>query len=141
MTALDHEDQLVRLASDAAPIYQDAMRWFEDQGAAAAPLLVQGLQRKELGSTAHWRILLLLRELRLANTLPAILESFHAALLERNPVVLPGAMEALAVFDSDEARAALNTVLASGDPDFVRHAKALLGVKAGSPDSGGRRPP
>lgn len=131
MTPTEPHDQLIRLASDAASIYDDARRWFLSGGPSVVPILVEGLDEPRLGSVAHWRILLLLRELALPSTLPAIVKAFRAALQEKNPIVLPGAMEALAVFDDDEAMSALLSVLGSGDADFVNHAAVLLGDKGG----------
>jgi HEAT repeat protein len=75
---------------------------------------------------------LLLRELQLPWTLPAILKTFSEALAEGNPIVLPGAMEALAVFGSEDALAALIAALASGDRDAVNHAAALIGKRGGA---------
>jgi HEAT repeat protein len=123
----DPEQQLIRLASDNTAIYQDAREWFFDQGPSIVPVLVEGLERSDLGSVAHWRILLLLREFALPSTLPAILKAFRRALDTRNFIVLPGAMEALAVFKNDEALSALISVLQSGEIDDVKHAVALLG--------------
>lgn len=121
------EQQLIRLASDNAGVYQDARQWFFDQGPSIAPVLIAGLERSDLGSVAHWRILLLLREFALPSTLPAILKAFRQALETKNFIVLPGAMEALAVFKNDEALSALLSVLQSGELDDVKHAAALLG--------------
>ena len=126
MTSDQGDLQLDRLASDAASIYEDAFRWFRTQGSAAVPALLRGLDDRSLGPTGRWRILLLLRELALPSTLPAVLRTFHEALAEGDLVVLPGAMEALAAFDSDDATSALATVLDGGNPDFVNHAAALL---------------
>jgi HEAT repeat protein len=125
-------DQLIRLASDSPGIYQDAWRWFVSGGASIVPILVEGLGDERLGSVAHWRILLILRELALPSTLPTILEAFHAALRQRNPIVLPGALEALAVFDDEDAMSALVSALRSGDEDIVNHAAVLIGDKGGS---------
>lgn len=122
----DPEHQLIRLASDNLAIYQDTRQWFFDQGPAITPVLIAGLERSELGSVAHWRILLLLREFALPSTLPAILKAFREALETKDFIVLPGAMEALAVFKNDEALSALITVLQSGEVDDVKHAAALL---------------
>jgi HEAT repeat protein len=128
MTPSDPEQQLIRLASDNASIYQDAWRWFLTQGPAIAPVLIAGLQDSELGSVGHWRILLVLRELALPSTLPAILNSFRRALARKDPIVLPGAMEALAAFDTEqEALSALISVLQSGEIDDIVHGAALLG--------------
>lgn len=121
------EQQLIRLASDHAGTYQDARQWFFDQGPSIVPVLIEGLERSELGSVAHWRILLLLREFALPSTLPAILKAFRQALETKNFIVLPGAMEALAVFkNNDEALSAMISVLQSGELDDVKHAAALL---------------
>jgi HEAT repeat protein len=128
----DLDDQLFRLASDNAGIYEDARRWFLAQGAAAAPGLAAGLDDARHGGVGHWRILLVLRELKLTSTLPAILKAFRAALARDNPIVLPGALEALAVFDENEAWAALISALDSEDPDVVNHAAALLAGKGGT---------
>jgi HEAT repeat protein len=127
----DVDDQLFRLASDDARIYDDARRWFLAQDAAAAPALIAGLDDARIGSVGHWRILLVLRELKLPSTLPAILAAFRTALGRRNPIVLPGALEALAVFDDAEAWSALGSALDSEDPDVVNHAAALLVGKGG----------
>jgi HEAT repeat protein len=121
------EQQLIRLASDNKGIYQDAWRWFLSQGPSIAPILVGGLEDSELGSVGHWRILLVLQELALPSTLPAILKAFRLALERKDPIILPGAMEALAVFDTDESLSALVSVLKSGESDAIRHAVALLG--------------
>ncbi|WP_431272987.1 hypothetical protein ACQ858_12085 [Variovorax ureilyticus] len=127
MTAEQGEAQLDRLASDAAPVYEDAFRWFRAQGPAAAPLLLRGLDDRALGPTGRWRVLLLLRELALPSTLPAVLGSFREALAQGDPVVLPGAMEALAAIDAEDAISGLVEVLDGGNADFVNHAAVLLG--------------
>jgi len=132
----DSEQQLIRLASDNTSIYQDAWQWFLDQGPSIAPVLIDGLDRSDLGSVAHWRILLLLREFALPSTLPAILKAFRQALETKNFIVLPGAMEALAVFKNDEALSALISVLQSGELDDVKHAAALLGDWGGDRAAG-----
>jgi HEAT repeat protein len=137
MTPSEIDNQLVRLASDDAGIYEDAQRWFLARRADIAPALVAGLDRRGLGSVGRWRILLLLRELALPSTLPAILQAFRSAVDEQNPIVLPGAMEALAVFDDEEAMSALMSVLASDDRDVVNHAAALIGSKAGKAGTAG----
>jgi HEAT repeat protein len=133
MTAAETEYQLLRLASDNTAGHQDAAQWFLEQGAAAAPDLVRALDNDRLGFVGQWRVLLVLRRLALPETLPAILDAFRRALAANNPIVLPGAMEALAAFDSEDAIAALIDALASTDPDTVNHAAALLA------DKGGRR--
>ncbi len=122
------EQQLIRLASDNKDIYQDARQWFFDRGASIVPVLIHGLDRSELGSVAHWRILLLLREFALPSTLPAILKAFQHALENKNFIVLPGAIEALAVFkNNDEALSALISLFQSGEIHDVKHGAALLG--------------
>jgi HEAT repeat protein len=146
MTSPDTDDQLIRLASDNARMYQDAERWFLDRGAAVAPALVEGLDNLSLGSVGRWRILLVLRALHLPETLPAILKAFRGALADRDPIVLPGAMEALAVFaaadaggkdanakgaGAEDALSALISVLDSGHPDFINHAAVLIGKNGG----------
>jgi HEAT repeat protein len=120
------EQQLERLASDNKRIYQSARRWFLDQGPAIAPVLVSGLDDADLGSVAHWRILLLLREFALPSTLPAVLKAFRSAFERTDVIVLPGALEALAVFQTDDALEALISVLQSGAVDDVNHAAGLL---------------
>lgn len=139
MTADPGDLQLDRLASDAASIYEDAFRWFRAQGPAAAPLLLRGLDDRTLGATGRWRILLLLRELALPSTQPAVLSAFREALAESNPIMLAGAMEALAAFDTDEAITALMSVLDSGNADFVNHAAALLGDRVAGQGIGASR--
>jgi hypothetical protein len=136
VTAEQGDRQLDRLASDAASIYEDAFRWFRAQGPAAAPMLLRGLDDRTLGPTGRWRILLLLRELALPSTQPAVLVAFREALAESNPVVLPGAMEALAAFDTDEAISALISVLDCGNADFVNHAAVLLGDRVAGQGNG-----
>ena len=130
--ATEPHDQLDRLASDNQGIYADAVRWFAAQGAAAAPVLVAGLDDERLGSVAHWRILLLLRQLRIPSTLPAVLEAFRKAMAKSDVIVLPGALEALAAFEDDEATSALASVLESSDLDSINHAAVLLAAKGGA---------
>jgi len=130
------EQQLIRLASDNTGIYQDARQWFFDQGPSIAPVLIDGLEKSELGSVAHWRILLLLREFAEPSTLPAILKAFRKALETKNFIVLPGAIEALAVFKNDEALSALISVLQTGEIDDVKHAAVLLGDRGGDRAAG-----
>ncbi|MEZ5351529.1 MAG: HEAT repeat domain-containing protein [Bryobacteraceae bacterium] len=123
------QEQLVRLASDSQSIYEDAWEWFRSEGPSSAPVLVEGLGNDRLGLVCHWRILLLLREFALPSTLPAILAAFRKSLERKDPIVLPGAMEALAVFPSEEAASALISVLSAGGTDDVKHAAALLGQR------------
>jgi HEAT repeat protein len=125
------DEQLIRLASDEASVYRDAWRWFLAQGSPIATPLAQALDNERLGSVGHWRILLVLRELAVPSTLPAIVTAFRRALAQNNPIVLPGAMEALAAFDSDDALSALIAALDAPDPDTVNHAAALLARKGG----------
>lgn len=132
MTFPSADQQLIRLASDHESIYQDAWRWFLGQGTLAVSALLQGLEERSLGSVAHWRILLILRELALPSTLPAILKSFRLALERGDPIVLPGAMEALAVFHTQEAVVALASVFQRGTIDNMKHAAALLGDIGGT---------
>lgn len=129
MTDEQDDRQLDRLASDTASIYEDAFRWFRARGAEDAPLLLRGLADRTLGSTGHWRILLLLRELALPSTQPAVLRALAQALAANDPVVLPGALEAVAAFDTEEAVSALVSVLDCGNADFVNHAAVLLGER------------
>lgn len=131
MTSAHAEEQLFRLASDDARMYEDARRWFLEQDPSIASALVEGLDDASLGSVGQWRILLLLRELALPSTLPAILKAFRSALAAENWIVLPGAMEALAIFDSEDAIAALQEAANSGDPDTANHAAALLSGRRG----------
>jgi HEAT repeat protein len=127
MTSPTAEEQLFRLASDNPNISEDARNWFVVRGASIAQVLVTGLEDSSLGSVCHWRILLILRELGLASTLPAILKAFTLALERKDAIVLPGALEALAVFHTDQAVSALALVLQEGMVDDVKHAAALLG--------------
>ena len=124
-------EQLVRLADHTPGIYQDAWRWFLAQGTAGVPGLVEGLDDPRLGAVCHWRILLVLRELRVASTLPAILAAYRSAVATGNVIVLPGALEALAVFDDDDAWEALTSALDLRDPDAVSHVAVLLAHKGG----------
>jgi|ERR1700683_1754849 len=119
--------QLIRLASDQEFIYQDAWRWFVRQGPPIAPVLIEGLDDSRLGSVAHWRILLVLREFALPSTLPAILKSLRLARERRDPIVIPGAMEAVAAFPPEQSVPVMDLLLDSPDTDDVQHAAALLG--------------
>jgi HEAT repeat protein len=120
------EYQLFRLASDNQSIYEAGRQWFLDQGQDIAPVLADALDNPRLGSIAHWRILLLLREFALPSTLPAVLKAFRSALERDDVIVLPGAMEALAAFKNDEALEALISVFQTGTAHQMTHAAALL---------------
>jgi len=121
------QQMLVDLASDAPGVYEAAEAWFLQQGLAMVPALLSGLENELLGSVCHWRILLILREFAEEKTLLAILKAFERALRDGDPIVLPGAMEALAVFHAREAVDALIGLLSEDDADIVRHAAGLLG--------------
>ncbi|MFL5589415.1 MAG: HEAT repeat domain-containing protein [Ktedonobacteraceae bacterium] len=121
------ERQLIDLASDAPGIYETARAWFVEQGPGIVPALVQALDNDRLGSVCHWRILLLLRYFAQEETLPALLRVLHRSLQERDYIVLPGAMEAIAVFHDAEAVNALIALLQESDSDIVKHAAILLG--------------
>jgi HEAT repeat protein len=119
--------KLVDLASDAPRIYEAARAWFLAQGPPIVTVLLQGLDEEGLGSVCHWRILLLLRHFAQESTLPAILRTLRRAADRRDPMVLPGAMEAAAVFRNPEASQALMQLLQDRDPDTVKHAAVLVG--------------
>lgn|SRR5262249_38914094 len=119
--------QLINLASDDLDIYHAAHSWFVDQRSEITMSLIEGLDDERLGSVCHWRILLLLRHFVKEETLPAILKAFHRALALRDPIVLPGAMEALAVFHTPAATNALIALLQESNLDIVKHAAALVG--------------
>lgn len=121
------KEQLVNLAADRPQIYQPAQDWFLQQGEKIVPQLVQGLEDESLGSVCHWRILLLLKHFAQEETIPAILKALRLALDRRDPIVLPGAMEALAVFRTSVATSALIALLQDDNLDIVKHAAALVG--------------
>ena len=121
------ERQLIDLASDVPGIYEAARAWFIQQGPGIVPALVQALDNDRLGSVCHWRILLLLRYFAQEETLPALLKVLHRSLQRRDYIVLPGAMEAIAVFHDAEAVNALIALLQESDTDIVKHAATLLG--------------
>lgn len=126
------EDSLTRrpaidLASDMPGTYDAARAWFVAQGPPIATVLIEGLDDDALGSVCHWRILLLLRHFAEESTLPAILRVLRRAASRRDPIVLPGAMEAAAVFQNREASQALMDLLQDRDPDTVKHAAVLVG--------------
>ncbi len=121
------ERQLIDLASDVPGIYEAARAWFIQQEPGIVPALVQALDNDRLGSVCHWRILLLLRYFAQEETLPALLKVLHRSLQRRDYIVLPGAMEAIAVFHKPEAVNALIALLKERDSDIVKHAATLLG--------------
>jgi HEAT repeat protein len=121
------KEQIVNLAADRPQIYQPAQKWFLQQGEKIVPLLVQGLEDESLGSVCHWRILVLLQYFAQEETIPAILQALRTALERRNHIVIPGAMEALAVFSAPETIRMLIELTQESDPDIVKHAAALLG--------------
>jgi HEAT repeat protein len=119
--------KLVDLASDTLQVYEAARAWFVAQGPAIVTVLIEGLEDEGLGSVGHWRILLLLRHFAQASTLPAILRTLRQAASRGDPIVLPGAMEAAAVFRTREASQAMMELLQDRDPDTVKHAAMLVG--------------
>jgi HEAT repeat protein len=123
--------QLVRLADHTPSAYKGAWQWFLAQGPSVAPALAEGLADDALGGICHWRILLVLRDLRVPSTLPAILRAYRTAASTGNVIVLPGALEALSAFDDEEAWAALVSALDLRDADAVSHAAVLLAHKGG----------
>lgn len=120
-------EQLVRLAADRPQIYMAAQDWFSQQGERIVPALVQGLEEEDLGAVCHRRILLLLRYFAKEETIPAILKALRRALRNGNHIVIPGAMEAVAVFHTPEALQTLMGLTQASDPDIVKHAAVLLG--------------
>lgn len=121
------KEQLIRLASDGPGAYEAARSWFEQQGPGIAAALAGGLEDAGLGSVAHWRILRLLAYFAREETLPAILKAFHRARAPYDPIVLPGAMEALAAFRTPEASGPLIALLQESNLDIVMSAAALVG--------------
>jgi HEAT repeat protein len=121
------EQQLIRLASDSPDINEDARNWFLSQGSKIASVLAEGLTDPRLGAACHGRILLLLRQFAREETLPSILKALDRALQQRDPISLPFAMEALAVFHVPAAIQVLVRLLDDSDPDVVKHAAALMG--------------
>jgi HEAT repeat protein len=119
--------RLIDLASDHPGSYESAGAWFLRQGPPIAPALAAALDNPDLGAIAHWRILLLLRQFADPGTLPAILRVLRSAAARRDPIVLPGAMEAAAAFRDPEAAQALIELLQHPDPDTVKHAAVLAG--------------
>ena len=127
-------EHLMALAGDRPQIYEAAQDWFRQQGEKVVPALVQGLDEEYLGAVCHWRILRLLGYFAQEETIPAILKALHSALRRGNHIVIPGAMEALAVFHTSEAIHTLIELTQESDPDIVKHAAALLG-KIGDPNA------
>jgi len=121
------EQKLFDLASDSPGLQKAAHAWFVQQGPEVAPALADALEDARLGSTGHWRILRLLQHYAREETLPAVLKAFHRALAPYDPIVLPGAMEALAAFRAPAATDALIALLGESNLDIVKHAAALLG--------------
>jgi HEAT repeat protein len=119
--------QLLALASDAPGVWEEAAAAILALGTASLPLLERGLEDPRLGSVAHWRILLLLRQLGRAESVPAIRRALGRALEERDSSVTFGAMEALGAFHAPEAVGELVALLAHPDPDIVRRAAVLAG--------------
>lgn len=126
------DSRLVDLACDAPELYQAARRWFLSQGERAVAILVAGLEDDGLGSVGHWRILRLLGELHAESQLPAVRKALDRAAARNDPIVLPGAMEALAAFGTPEAVRPLIAFLDSPDPNVVKRATMLLGGVASS---------
>ena len=127
----DIRHQLMRLADHTPSTYQSAWRWCLAQGPPIAPALAEALRDEGLGNVAHGRILLVLRDLRVPSTLPAVLSAYRTAVSTRNVIVLPNALEALSAFDEEEARTALESALQIDDMDAVSHAAVLLAHKGG----------
>lgn len=121
-------ERLVDLASDIPEIYETANAWFLRHGIECASVLINALDDESLGSICHWRILLLLRHFPEEKKLVSvILKALRRALQSNDPIVLPGAMEALAVFRTPEAMDVLVGLLQENDLDVVKHAAVLLG--------------
>ena len=121
------ERHLIDLASDNQEIQKAAESWFVQQGPDITSSLARGLDDDDLGSVCHWRILRLLQHFAKQETLPAILKAFRRALERKDPIVLPGAMDALAVFRVPTATNALIAALEEPNLDLVKHAAALVG--------------
>ncbi|CAN7510880.1 HEAT repeat domain-containing protein [Variovorax sp. LjRoot84] len=119
--------QLMDLASDAWAIHDAARRSFIAQGAQGIPLLLDGLEDERLGLMAHRRILLILGELGVEQTIPVIRAALHRSLRRDDPIVRSGAMEALAAFRTPEAVGELVALLDHPNPDVVKHAAMLAG--------------
>jgi HEAT repeat protein len=121
------KQQLISLASDRPESYQAAYSWFVQQGSEITSALAEALDDVSLGSVGHWRVLLLLRHFAKEETLPAILNTLHRALSRYDPIVLPGAMQALAALRIPAATNALIALLQESNTDIVKQAAALLG--------------
>jgi HEAT repeat protein len=121
------KQRLISLADDRPESYQAAYAWFVHQGPEATGALSEALDDASLGSVCHWRILLLLGHFAREETLPAVLNALHRALSPYDPVVLPGAMQALAALRLPAATQALIALLRESNTDIVKQAAALLG--------------
>jgi len=121
------KQRLISLADDRPESYQPAYTWFVHQGPEVAGALAEALDDASLGSVCHWRILLLLGHFAQEETLPAIRNALHRALSPYDPVVLPGAMQALAALRIPAATQALIALLDENNTDIVKQAAALLG--------------
>lgn len=120
-------EKLLHLASDNHDMYRNSYAWFVEQGPRITEVLKQGLDDELLGSVCHWRILLLLAYFAQEDTLPAVLKAFRRAVDRHDPIVLPGAMQALAAFHNPEATKALVSLLNDSSTDIVKQAAALVG--------------
>jgi HEAT repeat protein len=129
--AQEVERKLTDLASDSPTLFEAAQTWFIERGREILPALAEGLDDELLGSVGHMRILQLLRHFARRETLPAVLKAFRRALRRQDPVVLPAAMEALAVFEAPEAVDALLSLLDHHDHDVVKYAAVLAGRAGG----------
>jgi HEAT repeat protein len=121
------KEKLLHLASDNHDMYRNSYAWFVEQGPRIAKAITQGLDDELLGSVCHWRILLLLGHFAQEDTLPAVLKAFRRAVDRRDPIVLPGAMQALAAFHDPDATDALVSLLHNSNTDIVKQAAALVG--------------
>lgn len=136
--AADSPDpELLELASDAPGAWQEAAARVRARGLDALPLLERGLKDDRLGSTAHWRILLVLRELALKESLAVVRTALQRALVRGDWAVTTGAMETLAALRTPEAVDELLPLLAHPDLDVAKYAAVLAGKtgdrRAGEP--------
>lgn len=121
------DPELLELASDAPGAWQEAAARLCERGVDALPLLERGLHDDRLGSTAHWRILLVLSELGREESLAMVRAALRRALARGDWAVITGAMEALAALRSPEAVDELLPLLAHDDPDVAKYAAVLAG--------------